>query len=187
MEKFFQKITLYDFLTAVLFGGCLYYVFEGCNWLHSINNSNFWVSIFSCYVVGLVVHKMVESVDFSKNKCFQDKDKCKFCSFVCSPICRNQVSMIEEARKEVGIEECKDIMSEYYKTYYELADRNKLSNIPTLEAHSAFLKDLMLVFIIMIFKLVCCSSITMLECIHHKCMAFFCVGFLVHNVNGSKV
>lgn len=191
MENFFSKISLYDFLTTVLFGACLSFVFDGCTWLESFDSENFWVNALSCYLVGLVAHKMVELVDFSRCNCCRKEDKCKFLSIILSSICRNQVSMINDARKEVGVEVKEEdsavIMTEYYQTYYNLMDKKKLYNIPTLEAHSAFLKDMIFVFIILIIKFIfCSSSIVLIGCVKKEWVAFLILLLLLILLVGAR-
>jgi len=146
MNQFLSKISLYDFLTTILLGGCLYYSCRLNGWFDGILIQPDVVVIGICYIVGLLTHKFIEIFDFSSiiNKCAVRK---VFFSVILSPICRNQLSIIRMAMEDDGLNfNAKQILENYYKAYYKLMMGGSLYNIPQIEAHSAFIRDLIFVF-----------------------------------------
>lgn len=66
-------------------------------------------------------------------------------------------------------------------------DKKKLNNIPTLEAHSAFLKDMIFVFIILLIKYICCSSsIVLTGCIKKEWVAVLILFLLLILLVGAR-
>ncbi len=108
-----------------------------------------------CYLMGLICHKTGEALDWSKCINKKKSSTCPIIMVFRSLVCRNQLSIINRARKLVCVsfDGKVDLMTEYLATYYSAMRDNKLGNIPKIEAHSAFAKDLCLVFIVVGFTL----------------------------------
>lgn len=162
MNKFLAKLSLYDFLTTILLGGCVYYLFSATGLFDEILCQPPAVKVGIYYVMGLLTHKIVEALDFA-SKINNNANRSSFGSALLSPLCRNQLSIIKSSMLDVGIrpipfdEEINDI---YFKTYYGLLRKNALYNVPRMEAHSAFIKDMIYVFPFLVFSVVyqysCC-------------------------------
>ncbi len=166
MENFLAKLSLYDFLTTILLGGCLYVPLIAldvipcpCDWCNCCGgcchpgrcNLGCVLIVGICYLTGLICHKFGEVLDWSN--CINKKklSVCPFLMAVRSLVCRNQLSIIRRAKKRVGVSlgSNANLMSGYLSTYYSAMCDNKLGNIPKIEAHSAFAKDLCLILAIL--------------------------------------
>ena len=152
MNQFLSKLSLYDFLTTIMLGGCLYYGCRINGWFDGILIQPDVIVIGICYIVGFLTHKFVEIIDLSFiNKC---AGRNVFLSIVLSPLCRNQLSIIRSAMEcEELNSDANHIKERYYKAYYNLMIEGKLYNIPNIEAHSAFIKDLIFVFPVIAFSI----------------------------------
>ena len=171
MENFLAKLSLYDFLTTILLGGCLYVPLIAldvipcpCDWCNCCGgcchpgcchpgccHPGCVLIVGICYLTGLICHKFGEVLDWSN--CINKKklSVCPFLMAVRSLVCRNQLSIIRRAKKRVGVSlgSNANLMSGYLSTYYSAMCDNKLGNIPKIEAHSAFAKDLCLILVIL--------------------------------------
>ena len=178
MNNFLSKLSLYDFLTTILLGGCLYVPFV-CDKFQQMPGlmQNDAVTIGLCYLLGLIIHKFAESFDFSHriNSC--GKGKKRICMALASPICRNQKALIKRAKDLVGYTSDREIMEEYLQTYYAVMDGNKLGNIPKVEAHSALVRDL--VFIVFPVVFMVSSKLSLFcGCCCHKCCNWVAIIFV---------
>ena len=173
MEKLFDKLSLYDVLTSLFTGSILVwslFIIDGhisqcCCQCCQIRPTRANVSIidiknninqfiFLSYFCGLLWHRLIEGI-FSCD--------CKACSFLLSPFCRNQSSLIRSQfgkfakiyniKINVGDDE---ILKKYYNSYYRLMNEDKLGNVPKLEASSALAKDL--IFVLLLFSTVLCLN-----------------------------
>ena len=161
MNEFLSKLSLYDFLTTVLLGGCLYVPLSACAQFELLFADDMVITIGFCYLAGLLSHKISESLDWSS---YWNKKNCLKAPLrmaIVSLICRNQRSIIARARRLVGYSSSDDdIMSEYLSIYYDAMKRNCLGNITKIEAHSAFVKDLSLVILpVFVIVIICDKNI----------------------------
>lgn len=173
MEKLFEKLSLYDVLTSLFTGAILVWsllvindhILQCCCQCCQICHNRANVSIidikndisqfiFISYFCGLLWQRLIEGV-FNAD--------CKVSSYIASPFCRNQSSLIKKQfRKFVelySIErnvEDDNILKEYYNSYYRLMNEDKLGNVPTLEASSALAKDL--IFALPLFSTALCFN-----------------------------
>lgn len=124
-----SKLTLFDTLCMMVPGYMILSLQNGA----FVLNGTIPFFIF-CYIIGLVYHRMVESLLFWL---------------------RNNTCLIKKAAKQVSNEIKAKLpeprLDEYYKAYYYLMEKNYLGNIPVLESQVAFCKD---IFIILIFMIV---------------------------------
>lgn len=157
MEKVLSKLSLYDILTTILTGYILC-ISVRQSFLSDVIPSVLFSVVASiprkiavAFIVGLVFHKIIEYfTQKSYTKC-----KCKCLIILSSLFTRNNLSIIkiaqEELKKEIPqagnqISDLKD----YYDAYYDLWAKNKLGVVTTIEAYSAFIKDLFFAFVIAI-------------------------------------
>ncbi len=155
MGNVLSKLSLYDILTTVLIG----YIF--CiSVKHGLLSNVFPPELLTvvatiprkiavAFIVGLVFHKIVE--------CYTQKSYTK-CSSRCflkltSLFTRNNFQIIKAVQEELG----KDIpqagnritvLKDYYDAYYELWTKDKLGVVTTIEAYSAFIKDLFFAIVV---------------------------------------
>lgn len=168
MEHIFSKFSLYDFITTVVVGGIVYYGIYINGWLQTLcldgyiyNTTYYWVVVWACYILGLVLHKIVESFDLSGclNMYNKPHELCCFQRFFMSMFKRNYPPIIFRSRnhnsKIWGIKDnpfsVGDLLREYYIAYFKSIE--KCANVGKLEAHSAFLRDVFFAFLIFIPKL----------------------------------
>jgi len=162
-----------------------YFDMEGSTmkFLYKDFTSSAYLLIVWCYLLGLITHKVVESLTLpihiktedNSKKCHEKKEKNRSCikEFLCflidvivSPFWRNKPSIIKRSREYAKTIypdaffylKCwlhkdlsnKQILEEYYNAYYTLQKADKLGNIPKVEAHSAFLKDFIFVWTLLL-------------------------------------
>lgn len=94
-----------------------------------------------CYVVGLVFHKIVELI----TPCLRNCPYILYKGYKEADLGKNQNK--DKYRTSNGAIK-KDIKHDYYDKYYYLQKNNSLGSVPTLEAQSAFLKNLWFVSIL---------------------------------------
>lgn len=161
MEKLFEKLSLYDLLTSVFTGSILVWsllvindhilqccsqccqISHSCTYIYIIAKHYIGQFIFISYFCGLLWHRLIEFI-FSND--------CKSCPYITSPFCRNQLSLIKKQYNKLikrfnidRIIDNENMLEEYHNSYYRLIKDNKLGNVPTLEASSALVKDLIFV------------------------------------------
>ena len=124
-----SKITLYDFLCMLVCGYLILCLLTGMGGLFE---NNILLYVLS-YLVGMVYHKAIYPL-FGNMQCMVMRAKNK-------------------VEKDVDDEFCQDSMKDYYKGYYNLMQKNCLGNIPVLEAHAAFCKDVFFLLIIVIVEI----------------------------------
>lgn len=153
MNSFLSKFSLYDFLTTILLGGCLFFSLRINGWGYLLFNHLSDIGIAAvCYILGLFVHKSIECIDVR----FKKMSYCKIAAACHSPLCRNQPMMIKDAMIANDIfYHDSQIMDEYYFCYYWLMFNGKLNNIPRLEAQSAFIRDMVFILLPMGASIVC--------------------------------
>ena len=157
MEKVLSKLSLYDILTTILTGYILCIsVKHGFLW--KVLPSELFSAVATiprkiavAFIVGLVFHKIIE--------CFTQKSytrcKCKCLIILSSLFTRNNLSIIKIAQEELKNEipqagnQISDL-KDYYDAYYDLWAKNKLGVVTTIEAYSAFIKDLFFALVIAI-------------------------------------
>lgn len=143
MGDFLSRLTIYDYLTTILLGGCLYLPLK----YYGVIEAGFFcnsiiVEVAAIYLIGLLLNKLWEAIDFSSCINKRKDTKCTIRMAVLSLFCRNQKSLISRAADDVGMSHMNDIETKYLEAYYNAAGRNELGNIPKIEAHSALAKDL---------------------------------------------
>lgn len=157
MEKVLSKLSLYDILTTVLTGYILCISIK--HGLLSKVIPSVLLSVVAtiprkiavAFIVGLVFHKIVECyTQNSYMKCSR-----KYLLKLLSLFTRNNLQIIEVVQDELE----KDIpqagnqianLKDYYDAYYELWTKNRLGVVTTIEAYSAFIKDLFFALLIAI-------------------------------------
>ena len=174
MEKLFEKLSLYDLLTSVFTGSILVWsllvindhmlqccsqccqISHSCTYIYIIAKHYIGQFIFISYFCGLLWHRLIEG--FVCNR-FQDS----YCHFFTSPFCRNQLSLIKKQYNKLikrfnidRIIDNENMLEEYHNSYYRLIKDNKLGNVPTLEASSALVKDL--IFVLPLFSIALCLN-----------------------------
>ncbi len=138
------KLTTYDFLTMLVTGFLWLFLFIGKVCLKDALSASFF--LIASYLVGLIYHEIMECLF----KCLRNHDKFIKKGF-------------EKVKKEVGEGPASESSKkEYLSAYYLLAKNNCLMNIPVLEAHVAFIRDMWLILFSYIVA-TCCSCPTMLS------------------------
>ena len=157
MGKVLSKLSLYDVLTTILTGYILCIAVR-----HGLLSNVIPAELLSVvatiprkiavsFIVGLVFHKIVEC--YTQNS--YTKWSCKCFLKLTSLFTRNNFQIIKAVQDELG----KDIpqaankinnLKDYYDAYYELWAKNKLGVVTTIEAYSAFIKDLFFALLIAI-------------------------------------
>jgi len=152
MNDAISKTTLYDMLTMVIPGFLLLMLFPLCCpcWLTNFQNgTSIFMLFIACYIVGLIYHKAIESLfnklNFRNNTKQIEKMYNKFCCDF-----KKDGEIIPKEKEKIQNKH------QYYKAYYRLMNNNMLNNIPTLEAHVAFIRNLMPVLLLYIVALCCC-------------------------------
>ena len=145
----FGQLTLYDFLTMMVIGVLI--LAPVSVFSEGARIADTTVFFIAAYIIGLCYHKILEAatkkfsnIDCMIHRAFEDVRK-KFCpnSMLCMDIVDD------------------DIIKTYYKEYYKLILKGSLGNIPVLEAHVAFIRNLMLIILAYIVLLACeCSNIS---------------------------
>lgn len=157
MGKVLSKLSLYDVLTTILTGYILCIAVR-----HGLPSNVLPTELLTvvttiprkiavAFIVGLVFHKIVEC--YTQNSYTKCSCKC-FLKFT-SLFTRNNFQIIKAVQDELG----KDIpqagdqinkLKDYYDAYYDLWAKNKLGIVTTIEAYSAFIKDLFFALLIAI-------------------------------------
>lgn len=145
----FGQLTLYDFLTMMVIGVLILAPVNVFSEGARIADTT--VFFIAAYIIGLCYHKILgaatkkfSNIDCMIHRAFEDVRK-KFCpnSMLCMDIVDD------------------DIIKTYYKEYYKLILKGSLGNIPVLEAHVAFIRNLILIILAYIVLLACeCSNIS---------------------------
>lgn len=151
----FSRLTLYDFLTMLLVGFLLLVPFceTGCG--ESFISGTLLLA--ASYIVGLCYHKILERLQsilgFRNMKCMIRK------AF--------RVTCKEFPHASGLVKDMDKIKEPYYREYYRLMMKGCLGNIPVLEAHVAFLRNLIPIVIVYIVMSICdCSGVSgMIDCI----------------------
>lgn len=177
MKDFFSKLSLYDFLTTILLGGYCFkivcywdisfpVIYSSCEICSNlVNGADGCILLFTFYVLGLIIHKLVECFDYNwylgricpKAPAF-DNIILRTIGSIFLPIVsrhpkvilsisrRSLLEMISEKDRNLlrdkNENDEKYIVYDYYKAYDYLSRNNKLGNVPRIEAHSALIKDL---------------------------------------------
>lgn len=174
MENIFEKSSLYDVLTSLFIGAILVWsltiigshmlqccsqccqISHSCTYIYIIAKHYIGQFIFISYFCGLLWHRLIEG--FVCNR-FQDSS----CHFFTSPFCRNQLSLIKKQYNKLikrfnidRIIDNENMLEEYHNSYYRLIKDNNLGNVPTLEASSALVKDL--IFVLPLFSIALCLN-----------------------------
>lgn len=129
-----SKISLYDFLAMMVCGYLLLFPFAV-----QVEMAEILFGII-CFVVGLIYHHAME------------------CLFAC---CRNNLCLIRKSylsiRRQLGKRPApSDGMPDYLASYYRLMQNGALGNIPILEAHVAFIRNLLPIVVLYI-VMICCG------------------------------
>ena len=133
-----------------------------------IYNITYWVVVWACYVLGLLLHKISESFDFSGclNMDKKPRQLCCFKRFFMSMFKRNYPPIIFRSRNRNSkiwrikddYSSVGDLLRDYYTAYFKSIE--KCANVSKLEAHSAFLRDVFFASLIFVPKLLknggCC-------------------------------
>lgn len=151
----FGQLSLYDFLTMLLVGFLLLVPFceTGCG--ESFISGTLLLA--ASYIVGLCYHKILERLQsilgFRNMKCMIRK------AF--------RVTCKEFPHASGLVKDMDKIKEPYYREYYRLMMKGCLGNIPVLEAHVAFLRNLIPIVIVYIVMSICdCSGVSgMIDCI----------------------
>lgn len=129
-----SRISLYDFLAMMVCGYLLLFPFAGEEGRPEI--------LFGivCFVAGLIYHHAMERL------------------FVC---CRNNPCLIRKCylsvRRQLGKRPAKsDGTADYLASYYRLMRNGALGNIPILEAHVAFIRNLLPIVVLYV-VMICCG------------------------------
>lgn len=148
MESLSSKLSFYDFLNILV---------TGFLWLNlfyePIGNGVSWVytSVIS-FLIGLICHQLVE--------CFIGK-------FIrnCSVIRKSAYDAVGKVINEHPMPDSKE--KSFLYAYYLVAKNNCLMNIPVLEAHIAFIRN---IWIVLLFYLVAlCSSCPLVDRLRGIC------------------
>ncbi|MDE5703752.1 MAG: hypothetical protein K2H70_02895 [Bacteroidales bacterium] len=141
-----------------------------------------------CYIIGLVYHKMLDVLlgpwNFLKKQWWVDLDKAvqdrlrdwNLCNRIKTwwvtlkaflqgnkDCLRNNPNLIAKAYAKVQAENSERLTREssendYYTAYYRLMKNNCLGNIPVLEAHVAFIRNIVPILIVYLVTICFCSD-----------------------------
>lgn len=151
----FGQLTLYDFLAMLIIGVLILAPF--CIFSCGFDFINTTVFLIASYIIGLCYHKILEwlqfRLGFRNMKCMIRK--------AFGVICK-EFPHVPDLSKDMD-----KIKGSYYREYYRLMMKGCLGNIPVLEAHVAFLRNLIPIVIMYIVMSMCdCSAVSgMIDCI----------------------
>lgn len=136
----FNKLTLYDFMTMLIIGALIVAPFSTVDGFVCT-----MVFLIISYVIGLCYHKILDWLQsllkLRNNECMIRKAFEVVCKeFPSASSLSNDINAIKES---------------YYREYYRLMLKGCLANIPVLEAHVAFIRNLIPVIIWYIVSLAC--------------------------------
>ena len=138
MDSLSSKISFYDFLNILARGflllnlGCNFATEKGIDWI--------FISIAS-FLIGLVYHQLMEC---TIGKVIRN---CKWIT----------QRAYEKVKNDIGISPMSDCKpNTYLKAYYMVAKNNCLMNIPVLEAHIAFVRNIWPILLIYVISLCVC-------------------------------
>lgn len=149
MKSFSSQVSFYDFLNILVTGFLwlnLFYnpVGNEVNWIY--------ISVIS-FLIGLVYHQLMEC---SIGKFIRNYSKIRKSAYDAVGKVINEGPMPDSSEKS------------YLYAYYLMAKNNCLMNIPVLEAHIAFIRN---IWIILLFYLVAlCSSCTLVDRLRAFCV-----------------
>ena len=142
----FGQLTLYDFLAMLIIGVLILAPF--CIFSCNPDFINTTVFLIVSYIIGLCYHKILEwlqsRLGFRNMKCMIRK------AF--------RVTCKEFPHATGLVKDMDKIKEPYYREYYRLMMKGCLGNIPTLEAHVAFFRNLIPVVIMYIVMSICDRS-----------------------------
>lgn len=149
MESLSSKLSFYDFLNILVTGFLwlsLFYepVGNGISWIY--------ISVIS-FLIGLVYHQLME---------------CTIGIIIrnCTRIRRSTYEAVEKVLNECPMPDSSE--KSYLYAYYLVAKNNCLMNIPVLEAHIAFIRNM---WIVLLFYLVAlCSSCPLVDRLKAVCI-----------------
>lgn len=149
MESLSSKLSFYDFLNILVTGFLwlsLFYepVGNGISWIY--------ISVIS-FLIGLVYHQLME---------------CTIGIIIrnCTRIRRSTYEAVEKVLNECPMPDSGE--KSYLYAYYLVAKNNCLMNIPVLEAHIAFIRNM---WIVLLFYLVAlCSSCPLVDRLKAVCI-----------------
>ena len=148
MESLSSKLSFYDFLNILV---------TGFLWLNlfyePIGNGVSWVytSVIS-FLIGIIYHQLME---------------CSIAKFIrnCPLIRKSAFQAVEKVLNEHPMPDSSE--KSYLYAYYLVAKNNCLMNIPVLEAHIAFIRN---IWIVLLFYLVAlCSSCPLVDRLRGIC------------------
>lgn len=151
----FGQLTLYDFLTMMVIGVLILAPF--CIFSCGLDFINTTVFLIASYIIGLCYHKIMEwlqsRLGFRNMKCMIRK------AF--------RVTCKEFPQASGLVKDMDKIKEPYHREYYRLMMKGCLGNIPVLEAHVAFLRNLIPIVIAYIVMSICgCRGVSgMIDCI----------------------
>lgn len=148
MESLSSKLSFYDFLNILV---------TGFLWLNlfyePVGNGISWIYISAIsFLIGLVYHQLMEC---SIGKIIRN----------CSKIRKNAYDAVERVINERPMPDSSE--KNYLYAYYLVVQNNCLMNIPVLEAHIAFIRN---IWIVLLFYLVTlCSSCPLVDRLRGIC------------------
>lgn len=142
MESLSSKLSFYDFLNILVTGFLWLSLFY-----EPVGNGISWIYISAIsFLIGLVYHQLMEC---SIGKIIRN----------CSKIRKNAYDAVERVINEHPMPDSSE--KSYLYAYYLVAKNNCLMNIPVLEAHIAFIRN---IWIVLLFYLVAlCSSCPLVD------------------------
>lgn len=151
----FGQLTLYDFLTMLIIGVLILAPF--CIFSCGLDFINTTVFLIASYIIGLCYHKILEWL----------QSRLRFRNMKCMIRKAFRVTCKEFPHASGLVKDMDKIKGPYYREYYRLMMKGCLGNIPVLEAHVAFLRNLIPIVIMYIVMSMCdCSGVSgMIDCI----------------------
>ena len=162
---FTSKLSLYDILTQLISGFLILVLFIPES--TSLKENMIFVIIFS-YLIGIIYHRFLEW--FRSVIAYNCKDQ-KGIRIPKTIFTRNANEAIKKAKEKIyGIEydaiNEEDIKEEYIRTYYSIMNKPCYTNINTLEAQEAFLRNITLILLAYI-VVFCCECSCCNCCCNH--------------------
>ena len=140
--------TFYDSLNKLTVGTLLLLLVEGMIGKKAETNILFFVTAF---IIGIFYQTII--------KCL-------------TPFLTNNLHMIKKAHENVILKNKYITKDDYLEAYYNVVKNGFLMNIPTLEAHENFLRNIWLIclmYLIAVLADCCQSSISEITCQYSKC------------------
>ncbi|MBR5253563.1 MAG: hypothetical protein IKV46_00805 [Bacteroidales bacterium] len=172
---FTSKLSLYDILTQLISGFLILALFIPES--TSLQENWIFVIIFS-YLIGIIYHRFLEYIRRVIACILEDKKGIRKLKTI---FIRNANEAIKKAKEKIyrteydAINE-EEIKEEYIRTYYSIMNKPCYTNISTLEAQEAFLRNITLILLAYIVVFCCECSYCECSCCNCCCNHDYSIG-----------